>query len=183
MEGMLVLTPDIHSDARGFFMETYHDERYQKCGVQEVFVQDNHSHSVQNVIRGLKFQYSAPTAKLIRVAYGTIFAVGVDIRPSSSTFGKWEGIELSSENKRQLYLPFGFAFGFCAISKEAGVLYKLSAVHDEQGSGTIRWDDSDIGIVWPTTTPIVSPADAAAPTLKEMIAGGTIERMRPASSE
>lgn len=180
---MLILTPDVHPDARGFFMETYHDEHYREHGVREVFVQDNHSHSVQNVIRGLKFQYDAPTAKLIRVAYGGIFAVGVDLRPSSPTFGKWEGVELSDENKLQLYLPFGFAFGFCVTSKEAGVLYKLSAVHNEQGSGTVRWDDPDIGISWPTASPIVSSADAAAHTLKEAIAGGVIERMRSASIE
>lgn len=183
LRGMLIFTPDVHPDDRGFFMETYNDERYRKHGVHEVFVQDNHSHSVQNVIRGLKFQYDAPTTKLIRVTYGGVFAVGVDLRPSSPTFGKWEGVELSDENKLQLYLPFGFAFGFCVTSKEAGVLYKLSAVHNEQGSGTIRWDDPDINISWPTTSPIVSSVDAAAHTFKEAIAGGIIERMHSASLE
>ena len=180
MRGMLILTPDAYSDNRGFFMETYHGEKYSKYGIQETFIQDNHSHSMQGVIRGLKFQYDAPTAKLVRVAYGAVFAVGVDVRPSSSTFGKWEGVELSNENKLQLYLPFGFAFGFCVTSKEAGVLYKLSALHNEKGGKTIRWNDPDIGVVWPTTTPIISPADINAPAFKELIIDGTMDHMSAA---
>lgn len=178
LKGMLVVEPDAHDDERGFFMETYHEEKFAKLGITSVFVQDNHSHSVKNVLRGLKFQYDKPTAKLMRVAYGSIFAVGVDIRPDSPTFGKWESVELSAENKHQLFLPFGFAFGFCVLSDDADVLYKLSAAHNANGSGTIRFDDPDIAITWPTKHPIVAEADAAAPTFKEWIAEGGEKLMR-----
>lgn len=180
LSGLFVIAPDVHSDARGFFMETYQREKYRELGITCEFVQDNHSHSVKNVLRGLKFQYDKPTDKLIRVGYGSIFAVGVDIRPDSPTFGKWEGIELSDENKLQLFLPFGFAFGFCVTSENAGVFYKLSAIHDEKGSGTIHFDDPDIAIAWPTAHPIVAEVDAQAPTLKEWMKQGGEELMRSA---
>jgi dTDP-4-dehydrorhamnose 3,5-epimerase len=183
LSGLLLITPDVHPDERGFFMETYRQDVYREQGIAGAFVQDSHSHSKRGVVRGIKFQYDKPTDKFVRVAYGSIFAVAVDLRPHSPTFGKFEAVTLSDENKIQFYLPFGFGFGFCATSEVAGVLYKLSAVHNEQGSGTIRWDDSDINIAWPTTTPILSPSDADAPTFKELIANGTIERMRGASLE
>lgn len=170
MEGLIIIEPEVHEDVRGFFMETYHKEKFSRLGITEEFVQDSHSHSVRNVLRGLKFQYDKPTAKLVRVAYGSVFAVGLDIRPASPTFGKWEGFELSFDNKKMLYLPFGFAFGFCVTSDIAGMLYKLTALHNEKGSATIRFDDPDIGVIWPTQNPIVSPMDAQAPTLKGWIA-------------
>ena len=164
-------------------METYRQDAYCEHGIAATFVQDSHSHSKRGVIRGIKFQYDEPTDKLVRVAYGSVFAVAVDLRPHSSTFGKFEAVTLSDENKIQLYLPFGFGFGFCATSESSDVLYKLSAIHNEKGSGTIKWNDPDIDISWPTTSPIVSSADAAAHTFKEAIADGTIERMRSAPLE
>ncbi|MFA6050271.1 MAG: dTDP-4-dehydrorhamnose 3,5-epimerase [Candidatus Paceibacterota bacterium] len=167
LSGLVVIEPDVHGDDRGFFMETYHKGKFHDLGIDTTFVQDSHSHSVKGVIRGLKFQYDEPTDKLVRVAYGKIFAVGVDLRPGSETFGKWDSVELSGENKRMLYLPFGFAFGFCVTGETAGVLYKLSALHNDAGSGTIRFDDPDIGVDWPEKSPIVSKADAAAETFKE----------------
>jgi len=177
LEGLWVIEPDVHEDARGFFMETYHKEKFRELGIAVDFVQDSHSHSVRNVLRGLKFQYDEPTAKLVRVAYGSVFAVAVDIRPDSATFGKWEGFELSSENKRQLYLPFGFAYGFCVTSDTAGMLYKLSALHNDAGSATIKWDDTDIGISWPTNEPIISSGDAVAPSLAQWISTGGGEKI------
>lgn len=167
LQGLRLVKPTVHVDERGFFIETYKQSSYAAHGVDRVFMQDNHSRSNQHVIRGLKFQYDLPTDKLVRVSSGRVFAVAVDIRPDSPTFGKYESVELSSENHFQLYLPFGFAFGFCALSEEADVLYKLSAEHSDQGSGTILWNDTDIGITWPTATGIVTEKDAAAPTLKE----------------
>jgi len=148
-------------------METYRKDIFASLGISKEFVQDSHSHSVKGVIRGLKFQFDKPTDKLVRVASGSIFAVGVDIRPNSSMFGKWEGVELSSDNKRQLFLPFGFAFGFCVLSESAEVLYKLSEIHNASGSGTIRWDDIDISIVWPNVNPAVNESDNLAPTFNE----------------
>ena len=165
LEGLLLVEPRVHTDERGFFLETYRADLYAAQGIATTFVQDSHSRSVQHVVRGLKFQYDEPTDKLIRVASGSVFAVAVDIRPESSTFGKYEQVELSAENHAQLYLPFGFAFGFCVTSPNADVLYKLSAVHQDSGSGTIRWDDPAIDIPWPTTTPIVTDKDMRAPTL------------------
>ncbi len=169
LEGLVVVTPDVHEDERGFFMETYHKQKFADLGIDTEFVQDNHSHSVKGVIRGLKFQFDKPTDKLVRVAYGEVFAVGVDIRKGSKTFGKWDSVVLSSDNKKELYLPFGFAFGFCVMSETAGLLYKLSALHNEKGGATIVWNDVDIGIDWPEKNPIISKGDANAQTLQEWI--------------
>lgn len=172
LKELSIIEPDVHEDERGFFMETYHKKKFADIGITADFIQDSHSHSVKNVLRGLKFQYDSPTDKLVRVAYGSIFAVGVDLRIESETFGQWDSVELSSSNKRQLYLPFGFAFGFCVTSDTADVLYKLSALHNASGSGTIRWSDTDIGIHWPTSNPIVAPADLSAQTWREWCDSG-----------
>lgn len=176
LSGLCTLEPDVHEDSRGFFMETYRADVFASFGITTAFVQDSHSHSIEGVIRGLKFQFNAPTDKLVRVVAGKIFAVGVDIRPHSKTFGKWESVELSAENKKQLYLPFGFAFGFCALT-DADVLYKLSATHNEGGSGTIRWNDPDIGVDWPVKEPIISTGDAKALLLGEWMADGALEKV------
>ena len=177
LEGLLLVTPVVHEDARGFFMETYHEEQYRAAGINVSFVQDNHSHSVEHVVRGIKFQYDAPTDKLVRVARGEIFAVGVDLRPDSKTFGAHASVVLSSKNKQQLYLPFGFGFGFATMS-EADVLYKLSAVHNSAGSGTVLWSDPDLGITWPHENLVASAEDEAAPTFKEWIASGDVHKMK-----
>jgi len=167
LKGLLLIEPVVYADERGFFVETYKQSSYTAHGITKAFAQDNHSRSRKHVIRGLKFQFDSPADKLVRVSSGKVFAVAVDIRPDSSTFGRYESVELSSENHLQLYLPFGFAFGFCALSEEADVLYKLSVEHSDSGSGTIRWNDPDIGIEWPVAEGIVTEKDAVAPTLRE----------------
>jgi dTDP-4-dehydrorhamnose 3,5-epimerase len=176
LEGLLRITPTVYEDSRGFFMETYHEARYREAGINTMFVQDSHSHSLERVVRGIKFQYDAPTDKLVRVAQGEVFAVGVDLRLNSKTFGQYASAILSGENKHQLYLPFGFGFGF-AVLREADVLYKLSALHNEAGSGTIRWSDTDLAIPWPGDDLLASAADSAAPTFSEWVASGGAERM------
>lgn len=181
LSGVLLITQDVYPDKRGFFMETYRQDAYREHGISAAFVQDSHSHSKQGVIRGIKFQYDEPTDKLVRVAYGSVFAVAVDLRPHSLTFGKFEKATLSDENKKQLYIPFGFGFGFCATSEEAGVLYKLSAIHNEKGSGTICPLDPDLAIPWPSARPILSSGDVSAPTFQEWAAGGGPERFRSAA--
>lgn len=177
LNGLFVIEPAVHEDERGFFLETYRKDIFLDFGIASDFVQDSHSHSVKNVIRGLKFQYDLPTEKLVRVANGSIFAVGVDLRQHSSTFGEWESVELSSDNKKLFYLPFGFAFGFCVLSNTADVLYKLSAVHNAEGSETILWNDQTIGISWPTENPIVSNGDLYAQTFDTWIKTGGPARM------
>jgi dTDP-4-dehydrorhamnose 3,5-epimerase len=169
---LFIIEPEVYEDSRGFFMETYRKDLFAQFGITKEFVQDSHSRSTKGVVRGLKFQFDAPTDKLVRVADGQIFAVAVDLRPRSLAFGKWTSTELSSGNKHELYLPFGFAFGFCTLSETADVIYKLSAVHSDKGSGTIRWNDEAIGIAWPEPNPIVSLGDQNAPTFKEWVAAG-----------
>jgi dTDP-4-dehydrorhamnose 3,5-epimerase len=177
LSGLQVITPDVYEDERGFFMESYHQGKYTEAGIRSVFVQDSHSHSLPGVVRGIKFQFDEPTDKLVRVSSGEIFAVGVDLRPDSDTFGRYASVILSGENKKQLYLPFGFGFGFTACT-EADVLYKLSALHNEAGSGTILWNDRDIAIAWPESAAHASAADAAAQTFAAWQAAGGAERMR-----
>lgn len=167
LKGLYLIEPVVHGDERGFFVETFRADLLAAEGIDSVFVQDSHSRSKQHVIRGLKFQFDQPTDKLVRVADGSIVAVAVDIRPDSPTFGKYERVMLSGENHHQLFMPFGFAFGFCVTSAQADVLYKLSAVHSDAGSGTIRWNDPEIGIDWPTSNGIVAEKDMRAPTLSE----------------
>ena len=159
IEGVLIIEPDVFKDNRGFFMETYHHERYKEYSISRVFVQDNLSFSVQGTLRGLHYQVKHPQAKLVQVITGEIFDVAVDIRPGSSTFGKWTGAYLSDQNKRQLFIPEGFAHGFCVISKTAHFLYKCSDFYASKDECGINWADSDIGIDWPEKNPIVSEKD------------------------
>lgn len=167
LDGLLLITPEVHADERGFFMETAHEEKFREIGITDSFVQDNHSHSKQDVIRGLKYQYDEPTSKLVRVVQGTVVAVGLDLRSESPTFGKWEKVSLSAENKQMLYLPYGFAFGFAVHSQTADVLYKLSALHNQAGSGTINCLDSQLAIDWGVDAPIVTEQDKSAPTFNQ----------------
>jgi dTDP-4-dehydrorhamnose 3,5-epimerase len=134
-------------------------------------VQDNHSRSVKDTLRGLHAQRRRPQGKLVRAVVGEIFDVAVDIRPHSPTFGRWVGVTLSAENFRQLYVPPGFAHGFCVVSETAEVIYKCTALYDPSDELGVAWDDPDIGIQWPTTrTPLLSPKDAAAPRLRDLVA-------------
>jgi dTDP-4-dehydrorhamnose 3,5-epimerase len=165
--GLILITPKVIGDARGFFMETYKKSLFKQHGISEDFVQDNHSRSVQGVLRGLHFQV-APHAqgKLVRCIFGEIYDVAVDIRPDSSTFGQWYGVHLSAENKLMLYLPAGFAHGFYTISDTAEIVYKTTKEYNQSADGGIVWDDPDIGITWPNASPILSDKDKLFPRLK-----------------
>jgi dTDP-4-dehydrorhamnose 3,5-epimerase len=166
LPGVLIVEPDVHRDARGFFLETFHAERYRKGGIALPFVQDNQSRSTRGTLRGLHAQRRKPQAKLVRVVRGEIFDVAVDIRPRSPTFGRWVGARLSEENFRQLFVPPGFAHGFCVLSDVADVEYKCTEVYDRADEIGARWDSA--GIDWPVKDPLLSPRDAALPPLAEL---------------
>ena len=168
LEDVVIIEPEVFRDNRGFFMETYSRDRYKEAGVVCDFVQDNLSYSVKGTLRGLHFQIKRPQAKLVQVITGEIFDVAVDIRPGSSTFGKWTGVYLSEKNKRQLFIPEGFAHGFCVISETAHFLYKCSNFYFQHDEGGIIWSDPDIGIDWPVKDPIVSEKDKQLPHLFEI---------------
>jgi len=163
LEGVWVVEPDVFADPRGFFMETYRESRYQQAGIPDRFVQDNLSRSERGVLRGLHFQNPNAQAKLVSVLEGEVFDVAVDIRRGSPSFSRWFGVKLSAENKLQLYVPAGFAHGFCVISETALFSYKCSADYDPASERCIRWDDPRIGIAWPLEEePKLSGKDAAA---------------------
>lgn len=168
LEGLLVIEPKIFGDSRGFFMETYSRERYRAVGIAEDLLQDNLSLSRRGVLRGLHFQNPASQGKLVYVLQGAVFDVAVDLRRSSPTFGKWYGATLTDENKKQLWLPPGFAHGFCVTSETALFTYKCSAYYAPENEHTIRYDDPDIGIEWPITEPLLSDKDRGAPGLGDM---------------
>ncbi|MEH1981758.1 MAG: dTDP-4-dehydrorhamnose 3,5-epimerase [Nostoc sp.] len=165
---VLQIEPQVFADDRGFFFEAYNHQSFaRKTGIITNFVQDNHSYSKQNVLRGLHYQIQQPQGKLIRAVVGTIFDVAVDIRKSSPTFGKWVGYELSAENKRLLWIPLGFAHGFLVLSEIAEVLYKTTDYYAPQSDRTILWNDPDLAIDWPlTASPILSAKDQAGKPLK-----------------
>lgn len=171
LPGLIVVEPRVFRDDRGFFLEPYHAPRYKAGGVTVDFVQDNHSFSTHGVLRGLHFQKSPGQAKLIRCARGKIWDVAVDIREGSETFGKWWGLELDSESHRQLFIPAGFAHGFCVLSPEAEVMYKCSSVYDPVTEAGILWNDPEIAVEWPVKDPVVSQRDIDAPTLAKYLAG------------
>jgi len=158
-----ILEPTVLRDARGFFLESYRADQLAAIGISSTFVQDNHSRSVARTLRGLHWQWRRPQAKLIRVVAGAIFDVVVDIRRDSATFGRWVGVNLSSDDLRQLYVPVGFAHGFCVLSEAADIEYKCSDYYDPAGEGGLRWDDPLVGIEWPVSDPILSRRDAEHP--------------------
>jgi len=168
IKDVVIIEPDIFEDNRGFFAETYNQKRYEQYGIKCIFVQDNLSFSVKGTLRGLHFQKKHAQAKLVQVITGEIFDVAVDIRPDSSTFGKWVGVHLSEENKRQLFIPEGFAHGFCVISKTAHFLYKCSDLYSQHDERGIIWSDPDLGIDWPVNAPIVSEKDKLLPRFSEI---------------
>ncbi|MEH1927660.1 dTDP-4-dehydrorhamnose 3,5-epimerase [Nostoc sp.] len=165
---VLQFQPQVFADDRGFFFEAYNDQKFaQDTGIVTNFVQDNHSYSKQNVLRGLHYQIQQPQGKLIRAVVGTIFDVAVDIRKSSPTFGKWVGSELSAENKRLLWIPPGFAHGFLVLSEIAEVVYKTTDYYAPQSDRTILWNDPDLAIDWPLSVPpILSVKDQAGKPLR-----------------
>ena len=168
LEGALIIEPRVFDDTRGYFMETYQQERYKDAGIDKVLVQDNLSYSVKNTLRGLHYQINKPQAKLVQVLKGKVFDVAVDIRKDSSTYGKWAGVELSDENKRQFYIPEGFAHGFCVLSETAYFVYKCSDYYSPEDEGGILWSDPDIGIKWPVSEPVLSEKDMKYSSLKEI---------------
>jgi len=167
LPGLLVIEPQIFGDPRGFFIETYSRERYRDAGIAADFLQDNLSFSRRGVLRGLHFQNPAAQGKLVYVLQGAVFDVAVDLRRSSPTFGKWYGVTLTDDNKKQLWIPPGFAHGFCVTSETALFTYKCSAYYAPGNEHTIRYDDSDIAISWPIDAPLLSDKDRNAPGLAE----------------
>lgn len=166
--GLILISPHPFGDSRGFFMETYKKSDFAANGISDPFVQDNFSHSVSGVVRGLHYQKAPKSqAKLVMVSKGEIFDVAVDIRKKSPTFGQWAGISLSSENMNMLYIPAGFAHGFCVLSEEVDFTYKVTAEYAPDLDRGVLWDDPDIGITWPVTNPILSDKDLRLPTLSE----------------
>jgi dTDP-4-dehydrorhamnose 3,5-epimerase len=171
LEGPVVLEPRVFPDERGFFAETYRREWHADAGIpaEELFIQDNHSRSTRGVVRGMHFHIGAGVAKLVRCSRGRILDVIVDLRRGSPTYAQWEAVELDDEGMRVLYVPVGFAHGFCVLSEIADVLYKQTAYYDPAVERGIAWDDPTVAIEWPAEIdPIVSPRDAAAPSLREL---------------
>ena len=168
IEDVLIIEPKVFKDSRGFFMETFHQRRYMKAGINRTFVQDNLSYSVKDTIRGLHYQIKTPQAKLVQVIAGEIFDVVVDIRLDSSTYGQWTGMHLSDQNNRQLFIPEGFAHGFCVLSETALFSYKCSDFYHADDEGSILWSDPEIGIDWPVEEPIISEKDKHNPKLSDL---------------
>lgn len=170
IEGLYIIEPAVFPDERGYFMETYNQKDFEEAGLGITFVQDNQSMSVKGVLRGLHFQKQYPQGKLVRVVRGKVFDVAVDLRKDSQTYGKWFGVELSAENKKQFYIPEGFAHGFLVLSEEAEFCYKCTDFYHPGDEGGIRWDDPDIGIKWPLeegTELVISEKDQKWSGLKD----------------
>ncbi len=170
IQGVYVIEPTVFGDDRGYFMETYNFNEFKEAGLDMIFVQDNQSKSKKGVLRGLHFQTRNAQGKLVRVIKGEVYDVAVDLREGSETFGKWHGVLLSAENKRQFYIPEGFAHGFLVVSDEAEFVYKCTNFYDPSSEGGLRWNDPDIGIDWPVTPDmkiLLSDKDQKQPFLKD----------------
>ncbi|MBR4399305.1 MAG: dTDP-4-dehydrorhamnose 3,5-epimerase [Fibrobacter sp.] len=171
IEGVTIIEPTVFGDARGYFMETYSKRDFAEGGIDVDFVQDNESRSRKGVLRGLHFQKKNPQGKLVRVIEGEVFDVAVDLRKNSPTFGKWEGVVLSAENKKQFYIPEGFAHGFVVLSETAAFVYKCTRFYDPKDEGGLMWNDPAVGIKWPVGDgfePLLSEKDTKNPLLKDL---------------
>ena len=168
LKGVLLIEPSVFEDKRGFFMETYQQKKYMDSGIESNFIQDNLSFSVRGTLRGLHYQLPHAQAKLVQVIKGEIFDVTVDIRSGSPTFAKWTGVHLSGENRRQLYIPEGFAHGFCVLSETAIFMYKCSDFYSPDSERGILWSDPDIGVDWPIENPVLSEKDHNYDYLKDI---------------
>ena len=166
---VILIEPDVHKDARGFFLETWHQRKYAEAGIEGPFVQDNLSHSGRGTLRGLHAQIHHPQGKLVRAVEGEMFDVAVDIRRGSPTLGRWVGFSLSGENFHQLWIPPGFAHGFCVLSERVHVEYKCTDFYDRADEISVAWNDPEIGIEWPVKGPTLSAKDARAPRLSEIL--------------
>lgn len=168
LPGVIIFEPDVYADARGYFQEIFQKERYQAHGIDLTFVQDNISRSKQHVLRGLHFQVEQPQGKLVFVSRGRVFDVAVDVRYGSPTFGEFIAVILDDENHRQVYIPPGFAHGFCVLSDEADFIYKCTDYYHHSSERGILWNDADIAIPWPVTNPILSTKDSQNALLKDI---------------
>lgn len=170
IQDVLVLEPTVHRDSRGFFLESWREDRLAAIGITARFVQDNHSHSLRGTLRGLHYQLQHPQGKLVRVVAGEVFDVAVDLRRSSPTFGQWVGETLTAQEPRQLWIPPGFAHGFYTLSESADLLYKCTQYYAPGDDHAVRWDDADLAIPWPLLgrcPPLLSSKDAAAPLFRD----------------
>ena len=169
LKGCVIIEPCVFGDERGFFLETFQAVRYeQEAGIDLPFVQDNHSRSARDVLRGLHFQKTKPQGKLVRVVRGEVYDVAVDIRKGSATFGEWEGVILSEDNKKQFWVPPGFAHGFVVLSATADFEYKCTDYYDPSDEGSILWSDPDLNIPWPIANPVLSTKDGSAKRLVDL---------------
>ena len=169
LKGCVIIEPRVYGDERGFFLETFQAVRYeQEAGIDLPFVQDNHSRSAKGVLRGLHFQKTKPQGKLVRVVRGEVYDVAVDIRIGSATFGEWEGVILSEDNKKQFWVPPGFAHGFVVLSATADFEYKCTDYYDPSDEGSILWSDPDLNIPWPIANPVLSTKDESAKRLVDL---------------
>ncbi|MGA8807971.1 MAG: dTDP-4-dehydrorhamnose 3,5-epimerase [Thermoanaerobaculia bacterium] len=170
LPGVLLIEPKVFGDDRGFFMETYRVDAFRDIGISDAFVQDNHSRSARGVLRGLHYQEPNAQGKLVRCTRGAIFDVAVDIRRGSPSFARWFGLELSEANKLMLWIPPGFAHGFCALEDDSDLVYKCTKLYDKASDQSILWNDPEIGIEWPIAKPVLSDKDSNAPRLNEAAA-------------
>lgn len=178
LEDVVVIVPEIFQDGRGFFSETFRADQFEVLGLPTRFVQDNHSRSTKGVVRGLHFQWDPPMGKLMRVTAGAAFLVAVDIRKGSPNLGKWVGIEASSENRRCVWAPAGFARGFCALADSTEIQYKCTGIYNNRAESAIRWNDSTIAIEWPLVDVVVSEKDRNARTLEQWLASPDSDNFR-----
>ena len=169
IDGFLILEPNVYEDQRGFFLETFQEETYKEQGIYDHFVQDNQSRSSKGVLRGMHFQFKNPQAQIVTVMRGSIFDVGVDLRPHSKSFGKWFGVELSDFGQRQIYMAPGIAHGFVVLSHFADLHYKVSRFYEPQDERGLIWNDPKVNISWPKGTPIINKRDAEYPSLSELM--------------
>jgi dTDP-4-dehydrorhamnose 3,5-epimerase len=168
LDGVVLIEPEVYGDERGFLLESFSRAEYSEVGIEVDFVQDNHSRSGANILRGIHFQTRPGQAKLVRCGRGRIWDVAVDLRRGSPTYGRWEGYELDDVSHRQLFVPVGFGHGFCVLSDVADVLYKVSSYYDPETESGIAWDDPDVAVEWPISEPQVSERDRTAPKLAEV---------------
>jgi dTDP-4-dehydrorhamnose 3,5-epimerase len=169
LPGVLIIEPKVFGDARGFFLETFQSERYREAGINLPFVQDNHSRSARGVLRGLHFQRNRPQGKLVSVSRGAVYDVAVDINPASATCGQFVGVELSDENHRQLWIPPGYAHGFCVLSEVADFQYKCTELYYPEDEGGLIWNDPQVNIAWPIDNPLLSAKDLQLPSLQQLL--------------
>jgi dTDP-4-dehydrorhamnose 3,5-epimerase len=167
LQGIILIEPDVHEDHRGYFLELYHMDRYAQAGLPSRFVQDNFARSVRGALRGLHYQRRRPQGKLVMAVEGTIFDVAVDIRRGSASFGRWYGVELSAENKRQVYISPGFAHGYCVLSETASIMYKCTDFYIPDDERGIIWNDPEVNVSWPISAPLLSAKDQLYGTLAQ----------------